>query len=72
LTEIFPLRRAMTSAKTVWQPNGSRSTVNDESENSRPARFYTITRAGKKHLAAETELWGHTVAIVTRMLEHEP
>jgi PadR family transcriptional regulator PadR len=42
------------------------------SENNRRARFYEITRAGKKQLAAETESWERTVAIVTRMLEHKP
>jgi transcriptional regulator len=42
------------------------------SENNRRARFYEITRAGKKQLAAETESWQQTVAIVTRLLEHEP
>jgi transcriptional regulator len=41
------------------------------SENNRRARFYTITRAGKKQLAAETESWSRTVAMVNRMLEGE-
>src|SRR5256714_5438230 len=41
------------------------------SENNRRARFYAITKAGKKQLAAETESWERTVAIMTRMLEHE-
>jgi transcriptional regulator len=40
------------------------------SENNRRARFYAITKAGKKQLAAETESWERTVAIMTRMLEH--
>ena len=39
------------------------------SENNRRARFYSITRAGKKQLAAETENWSRTVAMVNRMLE---
>jgi transcriptional regulator len=42
------------------------------SENNRRARFYQITKAGKKQLSAETENWERTVAIMTRMLEHEP
>ena len=42
------------------------------SENNRKARFYEITRAGKKQLTAETESWERTVEIVTRMLKHEP
>jgi len=39
------------------------------SENNRRARFYAITRAGKKQLAAETESWVLTVAIVSRLLQ---
>jgi PadR family transcriptional regulator len=42
------------------------------SENNRRARFYAITKAGKKQLAAETESWERTVAILTRLLEHKP
>jgi transcriptional regulator len=41
------------------------------SENNRRARFYSITRAGRKQLAAETESWERTVAMVNRMLESE-
>jgi PadR family transcriptional regulator PadR len=41
------------------------------SENNRRARFYEISKAGKKQLAVETESWERTVAIMTRMLEHE-
>ncbi len=41
------------------------------SENNRRARFYAITRAGRKQLAAETEGWARTVAIVARLLEGE-
>ena len=39
------------------------------SENNRRARFYAITRAGRKQLAAETALWERTVAMVNRLLE---
>jgi len=42
------------------------------SDNNRRARFYEITKAGKKQLAAATESWARTVSIMTRMLEHEP
>src|SRR5436305_403158 len=41
------------------------------SENNRRARFYSITRAGRKQLAAEAENWSRTVAMMTRMLEGE-
>jgi len=39
------------------------------SENNRRARFYSITRAGRKQLAIEADLWARTVAMVTRLLE---
>jgi transcriptional regulator len=42
------------------------------SENHRRARFYAITRAGRKQLTAETGSWARTVAMVNRLLEHEP
>jgi PadR family transcriptional regulator PadR len=41
------------------------------SENNRPARFYSITKAGKKQLAAETAGWARTVAMMQRMLGEE-
>jgi PadR family transcriptional regulator PadR len=41
------------------------------SDNNRRARFYSITRAGRKQLAAETKSWGRMVAMVNRMLEGE-
>jgi transcriptional regulator len=41
------------------------------SENNRRARFYSITAAGRRQLAAEAELWGRTVSIVNRLLEGE-
>jgi PadR family transcriptional regulator len=41
------------------------------SDNNRRARFYEITKSGKKQLAAETESWERTVAIVARLLDHK-
>jgi PadR family transcriptional regulator, regulatory protein PadR len=41
------------------------------SENNRRARFYTISRSGRKQLAAEAENWSRTVAMVNRLLEGE-
>ena len=41
-------------------------------ENNRKARFYSITRAGRKQLAAETKSWSRTVAMMARLLESEP
>src|ERR1035438_218520 len=42
------------------------------SENNRKARFYSITRSGRKQLAAETKSWSRTVAMMARLLESEP
>ena len=39
------------------------------SENNRRARFYAITRAGKKQLAIEAAVWSRTVAMMDRLLE---
>ena len=41
------------------------------SDNNRRARFYAITKAGRKQLALETKTWERTVAMVNRMLEGE-
>ena len=41
------------------------------SENNRRAKFYAITRAGRKQLAAEAESWARTVAMVNRLLEDQ-
>ena len=38
------------------------------SENNRRARFYSITRSGRKQLQAETESWERTVAMLGRLL----
>ena len=42
------------------------------SENNRRARFYSITAAGRRQLAADTELWAQTVSMVSRLLQDEP
>jgi PadR family transcriptional regulator PadR len=41
------------------------------SENSRRARYYTLTRAGRKQLRAETDDWTRRVAAVGRLLAAE-
>ena len=41
------------------------------SENNRRARFYSITRSGRKQLAVEAEIWARTVATVSRLLEDQ-
>jgi len=42
------------------------------SENNRRARFYSMTKAGRKQLDTEAELWARTVDMMARMLEPEP
>ena len=42
------------------------------SENNRRARFYGITRAGRKQLQSETDSWTRTVAMMNRLLEGQP
>jgi len=41
------------------------------SDNNRRARFYSITSAGRRQLAAEAKSWSRTVAMVNRLLEGE-
>ena len=38
------------------------------SENNRKAKFYTITRAGRRQLAAEAEHWQRIAGVIGRML----
>lgn len=40
-----------------------------ESENNRRAKFYAITRAGKKQLAAEAQNWKRMSGIIARFLK---
>ena len=42
-----------------------------QTENSRRARFYSLTRAGKKQLDLETADWTRRVAAITRLLKAE-
>lgn len=39
------------------------------SENNRKARFYSITKAGRKQLAAETENWERIAGVIGRVLQ---
>ena len=39
------------------------------SENNRRARYFTITRAGRRQMERETESWSRAVAILQRLLE---
>src|ERR1700682_6479745 len=40
-----------------------------QTENSRRAKFYTLTRAGKKQLEIETEDWTRRVSAIARLLK---
>jgi len=42
-----------------------------ESDNKRRARFYSITRAGRKQLGVEKQSWSRAVAMVNRLLQQE-
>lgn len=39
------------------------------SENNRRAKYYTLTRAGRKHIRSEAQQWAQTIAIMARFLE---
>jgi DNA-binding PadR family transcriptional regulator len=38
-------------------------------ENSRRAKYYTLTQPGRKRFDVETREWGRQVAAITRILE---
>jgi PadR family transcriptional regulator, regulatory protein PadR len=42
-----------------------------DTDNSRRAKFYALTRAGRKQLEVETTDWMRRAAAVTRLLKHE-
>jgi DNA-binding PadR family transcriptional regulator len=42
------------------------------SENNRRAKFYTLTRAGKRQIERDTKQWEQTALIMTRFLRNEP
>ncbi len=39
------------------------------SDNNRRAKYYSLTRTGRKQLATETEDWERIAAVIARMLE---
>jgi PadR family transcriptional regulator PadR len=42
------------------------------SENNRKAKFYSISRAGRKQLAAETRNWERVAGVIGRLLVLDP
>ena len=41
------------------------------SDNNRKAKYYSLTRAGRKQLAAETETWERMAGMIARLLNPE-
>lgn len=54
------------------EQEGSIASAWGASENNRRARFYRLTRAGRKQLQSETRDWEQTAAIIGRFLEAKP
>lgn len=50
------------------EQEGSISSEWGTSENNRKAKFYTLTRAGKKHLESQRRDWEQTTEILARFL----
>lgn len=42
------------------------------SEANRRARFYSLTKSGRRQLHAETESWRRTASLMSRFIEEEP
>ena len=51
--------------------NGSLDAAWKQTENSRRAKFYTLTRVGHKQLGVETEDWARRTLAVARLLKVE-
>ena len=54
------------------QQQGWISTTWGTSENNRKAKFYSITRAGRKQLLKEAESWERISGVVGRVLKFAP
>ena len=54
------------------QQRGLISSAWGVSDNNRKAKFYSVTRAGQKNLAAETRSWERTSGMMARLLALEP
>jgi len=54
------------------QQQGWISTTWGTSENNRKAKFYSITRAGRKQLLKEAESWKRISGVVGRVLKFAP
>jgi PadR family transcriptional regulator PadR len=59
---LFPALHRLEEAgwlTSIWQP----------SENNRRAKYYTLTRAGRKQLGEETAQWNRIAVAIARALE---
>jgi PadR family transcriptional regulator len=59
---LFPALHRLEEAgwlDSIWQP----------SENNRRAKYYTLTRAGRKQLGEETAQWNRIAVAIARALE---
>jgi PadR family transcriptional regulator, regulatory protein PadR len=59
---LYPVLQRLEDAGAIASERGT-------SENNRQARFYGLTCAGRKLLAAETRHWEQTTTIVARFFE---
>jgi len=61
-SSLYPaLQRLMLDGSVKWEWRAS--------ENNRRARYYTLTAAGRKHLAAEREQFRRTIGAIEKVLE---
>jgi transcriptional regulator len=58
---LYPALQRLERARLITSAWGT-------SENNRRARYYTLTRAGRARLAAETRRWEATVRVISRVL----
>jgi PadR family transcriptional regulator, regulatory protein PadR len=59
---LFPALHRMEEA-------GSISSLWGDSENNRRAKYYRLTKAGRKHLDVETKQWGRISSAIAQALE---
>lgn len=59
---LYPALQRLERAKLVSSDWGV-------SENNRRARYYTLTRAGRRRLVAETDRWETMVRVISRVLK---
>jgi len=68
--EVLQLNQGTIYASLVrLTQRGWITTVWGTSENNRRAKFYSITRSGRKQLAAETDNWKRIAGVMGRMLQ---